>query len=142
MNGAAVKQCELVVQTQGRELIDIGRLVQNEISKAGLESGLCLVFVKHTSASLLLTENCDPDVCVDLQRFMAKHVQDGDETFTHTAEGADDMSAHIRSVLTGSSHTVPIVSGVLDLGTWQGIYLWEHRYRAHRRKVSITMIGV
>jgi secondary thiamine-phosphate synthase enzyme len=97
------------------------------------------LFVRHTSASLMLCENADPDVRRDLETFMADLVPDGDSRFVHTAEGPDDMPAHVRSVLTLSDLTIPVIAGRLGLGTWQGIYLWEHRSAAHRRRVIVTI---
>jgi secondary thiamine-phosphate synthase enzyme len=102
---------------------------------------LCHVFLRHTSASLMLCENADPEVRSDLERFMARLVPDGDPIFRHVDEGSDDMPAHVRSILTSSSLGVPVSGGRCDLGVWQGIYLWEHRRAAHRRQVSVTVYG-
>ncbi len=129
----------LSIQTQGRSTIDITRELEKIVSQSGIESGLCNLFIQHTSASLILCENADPDVRVDLENFMQQIVKDGDVLFRHTAEGPDDMPAHIRNVLTSSSLTIPIAHGRCLLGTWQGVYLWEHRLNAHVRKIIVTI---
>lgn len=132
---------ELHLETQGRGTEDITRRVVEVVSRSGVDEGLCTVFVHHTSASLFIGENADPDVQRDLEAFLTRLVPDGDPLFVHTAEGPDDMPAHVRSVLTATSLGIPIARGRLDLGTWQGIFLWEHRQRAHRRKVSVVVVG-
>jgi secondary thiamine-phosphate synthase enzyme len=129
----------LSIRTQGRSTIDVTNEVERLVSKSGIIDGLCNLFIQHTSASLILCENADPDVRVDLENFMQQIVKDGDPLFRHTAEGADDMPAHIRNVLTSSSLTIPIAKGRCLLGTWQGIYLWEHRLSAHMRKIIVTI---
>jgi len=111
------------------------------VSRSGAANGLCHVFLRHTSASLLVTENADSDVRRDLEHFMSRLVKDGDPAWSHSMEGPDDMPAHIRSVLTCSELTLPVRDGRLVLGTWQGVYLWEHRHRPHRRFVDVTVIG-
>ncbi len=111
------------------------------MGSASITTGLCHVFIKHTSASLILCENADPAVMRDLETFMERQVPDGDPMFTHTAEGPDDMPAHVRSVLTQSDINLPISDGRCALGTWQGIYLWEHRYAPHQRTVTLTLTG-
>ena len=116
-------------------------MVNNIVQSSGIEKGICNVFIHHTSASLILCENADPSVRVDLESFMSEQVKDGDSRFIHTAEGEDDMSAHIRSILTDSSITVPVADGHCLLGTWQGIYLWEHRYQGHQRRLTVTIYG-
>ena len=131
----------LFVSTAGRGTVDITAEVQRIVAKTGIDTGLCNVFIHHTSASLILCENADPDVRRDLETFMARISPDGDTDFIHTAEGPDDMPAHIRSVLTQSSINIPIKVGRCDLGTWQGLYLWEHRIAPHRRKITVTIIG-
>jgi secondary thiamine-phosphate synthase enzyme len=103
--------------------------------------GLCTVFVHHTSASLLINENADPDVQRDLDAFMARLVPDADALYRHTAEGPDDMPSHVRAALTQTSLGIPVLDGRCDLGTWQGVYLWEHRIAPHRRRVSVTLLG-
>ncbi len=134
-------QAEIELSTKGRGTYDITSQVAAAVQKASVTAGLCHVFVTHTSASLMLCENADPDVRRDLETFMGDLAPDGDPRFVHTAEGPDDMSAHVRSVLTHSDLTIPISGGRLALGTWQGIYLWEHRVAAHRRRVVVTVQG-
>jgi secondary thiamine-phosphate synthase enzyme len=129
----------LSIQTPGRCTIDITHELEKLVAQSGIESGLCNLFIQHTSASLILCENADPDVRVDLENFMQQMVKDGDSQFRHTAEGPDDMPAHIRNVLTSSSLTIPIAHGKCLLGTWQGVYLWEHRLNAHVRKIIVTI---
>ena len=129
------------VQTQGRGLTDITAQISALIDPQSLKTGLAHIFVHHTSASLIIQENADPDVRQDLDAFFARLVPDGDPLFTHVDEGPDDMSAHIRSVLTATHLTVPITGGQLALGTWQGVYLWEHRTRPHTRRLTITLMG-
>ena len=134
-------QTEIEVATKGRGTYDITVRVADAVRLAGVSRGLCHVFTTHTSASLMICENEDPDVRRDLETFMSDLAPDGDPRFVHTAEGPDDMSAHIRSVLTTSDLTIPIRDGGLVLGTWQGVYLWEHRTAAHHRRVVITIQG-
>ena len=129
------------IRTQGRSTIDITQEVEELVARSSIEAGLCNLFIQHTSASLILCENADPDVRVDLENFMQQMVKDGDSLFRHTAEGPDDMPAHIRNVLTSSSLTIPIADGKCLLGTWQGIYLWEHRLNTHVRKIVVTVQG-
>jgi secondary thiamine-phosphate synthase enzyme len=131
----------LAIDTRGRGLTDITRRIESWIESAGLRDGLLTVFVRHTSASLLVQENADPEVQLDLERFFARLVPDGDVLFEHDAEGPDDMPAHVRSALTQTSLAVPLADGRLALGTWQGIYLYEHRRRGHRREVMLHLIG-
>lgn len=125
------------VPTSGRGLVDISERVESIVMQASRPEGLCTVFVRHTSASLLIQENADPAVLSDLEHWLAKWVVDGDPLFTHRAEGPDDMAAHIRSALTQTSISVPYTNHQLMLGTWQGIYLWEHRYAPHTRELAI-----
>lgn len=134
-------QAGIDLDTRGRGTYDITSRVEAAVRAAGVDTGLCHVFTTHTSASLLLCENADPDVRRDLETFMSDLVPDGDPRFVHTAEGPDDMPAHVRSVLTQSGLTIPISAGRLALGTWQGVYLWEHRTAAHRRRVIVTVQG-
>jgi secondary thiamine-phosphate synthase enzyme len=115
--------------------------VADAVRESGVTAGLCHVFTTHTSASLMICENADPDVRRDLETFMRDLAPDGDPRFVHTAEGPDDMSAHVRSVLTDCNLTIPVTKGRLALGTWQGVYLWEHRLHAHRRRVLVTVQG-
>lgn len=134
-------QEDLRVQTAGREIRDITPLIAELTGRSGIMTGLSNIFIDHTSASLMVTENVDPAVHHDLERFMQRTVPDGDTLFTHTDEGPDDMSAHVRSVLTDTSLSVPVVKGRLALGTWQGVYLWEHRVRPHLRHIVVTIWG-
>ncbi len=132
---------ELTVATKGRGTYDITREVAGVVAASNARNGLATVFIHHTSASLIICENADPSVRHDLETFAAKLVPDGDRMFTHDAEGDDDMPAHVRTVLTQTSIGLPITNGKLSLGTWQGLYLWEHRTSPHRRQVSVTVIG-
>ena len=134
-------QLELQVDTGGRGTYDLTKKIDAAIRDSGIRVGLCHVFLRHTSASLMLCENADPAVLRDLEAFMSRLAPDGDPLFTHTAEGPDDMPAHVRSVLTHNDLNVPVRDGRPDLGTWQGIYLWEHRHAPHRRKVTVTISG-
>lgn len=136
-----MQQLEFAVETKGRGSYDLTDRIRTAVYESGIASGLCHVFLRHTSASLMLCENADPAVRHDLEAFMSRLVPDGDPMFTHTAEGPDDMSAHVRSVLTHNDLTVPIRNGKMDLGTWQGIYLWEHRTAPTRRRVTLTLNG-
>lgn len=138
-----LRQCHhtLAVETRGRGLVEITRGVTGWVRESGMADGLLTLFVRHTSASLLVQENADPDVRADLDRFFARLVPDGDALFRHRDEGPDDMPAHVRAALTAVQLSVPLAGGQLVLGTWQGIYLWEHRLRAHRREVALQLIG-
>ncbi|MBK1718970.1 secondary thiamine-phosphate synthase enzyme YjbQ [Thiocystis violacea] len=136
-----IVQQTLSLQTRGRGTYDITQEVCRRVRDSGLRLGLCHVFVQHTSASLVLCENADPTVRRDLEAFMARLVPDGDRLFDHTDEGPDDMPAHLRAILTNMDLTVPIHDGDCRLGTWQGIYLYEHRAHPHQRRVACTMIG-
>lgn len=131
----------LTVATGGRETYDITSRVQRVVAKSGVRFGLCNVFIHHTSASLIVSENADPEVRRDLERFLARLVPDGDPSFRHTEEGDDDMPAHVRSALTQTAITFPVARGKLPLGTWQGIYLWEHRHAGQGRRVTVTVQG-
>lgn len=136
-----VQQHTLHVQTAGRGTQELTYEINQWLKDCDIEVGTCNIFVMHTSASLMLCENADPDVRHDLETFMSNLVPDGDPMFVHTAEGPDDMPAHVRSVLTQNSITVPVNDFRLVLGTWQGIYLWEHRTASHSRKVVLTLMG-
>jgi secondary thiamine-phosphate synthase enzyme len=136
-----VIQEQLEIQTRGRNTYDITDDVAEVIRRSGLQTGICQLFIQHTSASLILCENADPTVRTDLERIMSRLVPDGDPLFDHTLEGPDDMPAHVRAILTHMDLSLPINRGRPALGTWQGIYLWEHRTHAHRRKVTITLYG-
>ena len=131
---------ELTVATRGRGFHDITDEVQRAVSESGAREGLCTLFLHHTSASLLLCENADPDVRKDLEAFFSRLVKDGDPLFRHDAEGPDDMPAHIRTVLTQNSLSVPVKGGKANLGTWQGIYVWEHRTSPHHRRVTVSVL--
>ncbi len=131
----------LSIATDGRGTSEITRHVQRVVRASGVERGLCTVFVHHTSASLIVCENAAPEVRADLERFFARLVPDGDPDFLHTDEGPDDMPAHVRSILTQTSISLPVADARCDLGTWQGIYLWEHRAAPHRRRVTVSVIG-
>ena len=132
---------ELRVATKGRGTYDLSNDVQSVVSSSGIDTGMCHVFICHTSASLMLCENADPAVMRDLETFMSRQVPDGDPTFTHRSEGPDDMPAHVRSILTQSDLNLPVVDGRCALGTWQGVYLWEHRLAPHSRRVIVTVQG-
>lgn len=134
-------QVLLSIQTQGQSLGRFTNQVQAAVRDSGIQTGLCTLFVQHTSASLIIQENADPDVLADLETFLAKLVPEGG-FYRHSAEGPDDMPAHIRSVLTQTSLQIPVMGGRLALGTWQGIYLWEHRHRGHQRDVVVHISGV
>ncbi len=131
----------LTIATPGRGTIDISSRVQRVVDESGVRFGLCNVFIHHTSASLIVSENADPEVHADLERFLARLVRDGDPLFRHVDEGDDDMPAHVRSVLTQTSISFPVAQGRIPLGTWQGIYLWEHRHAPHGRRVTVTVQG-
>ena len=131
----------LELASRGRGLADITAAVEGFVSGSGIRTGLLTLFCRHTSASLLIQENADPDVRPDLERFFARLVRDGDPLFEHTTEGTDDMPAHVRAALTQTQLSIPVAGGRPVLGTWQGIYLWEHRTRGHRREVVLHLIG-
>lgn len=134
-------QHELSVATDGPGLYEITRDVVAWTDTQGMTAGLLTLFCRHTSASLTIQENADPDVCHDLQRFFERLVKEDPALYRHTAEGADDMPAHIRSALTNVQLSVPLTAGKVMLGTWQGIYLFEHRRQAHRRRVLLHLAG-
>jgi secondary thiamine-phosphate synthase enzyme len=129
----------LQITTRGRGTYDVTREVQAVVGRSGTDAGLCHLFVRHTSASLIICENADPTVRDDLERFIGRLVPDGDAIYVHTAEGPDDMPAHVRSILTNMDLTVPVTQGRCALGTWQGIYLYEHRHHAQRRQIVVTV---
>ena len=136
----ALYQKTLEINTSPKSFIDITKNVQAFVSESGLDNGVCSLFIKHTSASLVIQENYDPSVRQDFETIFSKLVPE-DFPYVHNMEGKDDMPAHIRSALTSTSETIPIVNGKLSLGTWQGIYLWEHRDQTHNRKVMVSMVG-
>jgi len=141
MSAEQVAQDSLAVHTRGRGFSDITAQVDNLVTASGVQTGIANIFTAHTSCSLLISENADPAVRRDMERWFARAVPDGDPLFEHDAEGPDDMPAHIRSTLTGVTLTVPVQAGQLRLGTWQGIYLWEHRSYPHQRKIIVTVLG-
>ena len=134
-------QRELTVRTTGRELIEITRQVNEVVAASGVVTGLCVVFCRHTSAGLLIQENADPGVQTDLLNWLERMAPDDDPRYVHDDEGPDDMAAHLRTLLTGCQQTVPICDGRLALGTWQGIYLAEHRVRPHTRRLLVHVCG-
>lgn len=134
-------QAVVQVRTSGRSFVLLTHRVADEVIASGVVTGMAHVFVQHTSCSLLLTENADPDVRRDLETLARRWAPDGDPAYAHALEGEDDMAAHARSVLSGSSLSVPIGQGRLLLGTWQGVYLWEHREEPHHRSVVVTVQG-
>lgn len=129
------------VRTRGQGLHEITDRVAETVSESGVATGLCTVFIAHTSASLAIQENADPSARRDLERFIERLVPENDPLYTHTAEGPDDMPSHIRSALTQTSLSIPVVAGRLALGTWQGVYLWEHRRASHERRVVVHVLG-
>ena len=131
----------LRIQTTGKSLSPITSKVQSLVAESGIDTGLCTIFLRHTSASLVIQENADPDVLKDLSNFFAKLVPEDGKSYIHDAEGPDDMPAHIRTALTKTSEQIPIARGRLVLGTWQGIYLWEHRQQNHHREVVVHITG-
>ena len=131
----------LTLPTRGRGTLEITHEVQRVVQASGLSRGLCTVFIHHTSASLIINENADANVHVDLDAWLSRLVQDGDPLFVHTEEGPDDMSAHVRVALTQTSLGIPVSDGRADLGTWQGVYVWEHRTRPHQRRVTVSVVG-
>ncbi len=136
----ATWQYERTVRTRGRELCDVTAEVAGCVRESGVAVGLCTVFVQHTSASLIIQENADPAVLRDLTRWMAKVAPEGSE-WEHDAEGPDDMPAHARAAITKTSESVPVRDGRLLLGTWQGLYLWEHRAQSHQRRLVVHISG-
>ena len=134
-----MKQKTLTIETNGRGTFDISHDIQKVVEENNIQTGLCHLFLQHTSASLILCENADSTVRVDLENFMARIAPDGDPSYLHDMEGPDDMPAHIRTVLTQNSLTLPITNGRCALGTWQGVYLWEHRTIGHTRKLVVTL---
>lgn len=132
---------EITLPTRGRGFYEFTRKVADWVSHNGFTSGLVTLHLRHTSASLLIQENADPDVRRDLEHFFARLVPDGDPLFAHTIEGDDDMPAHVRTALTAVNLSIPVIEGRLALGTWQGIYLWEHRRSPHSRSITAHFIG-
>jgi secondary thiamine-phosphate synthase enzyme len=137
----SISHDRIEVRTNGKGLYEITDEVQSKIHKCGVQNGTATVFVQHTSCSVIIMENADPTARRDLEEFFERLVPEDADYFTHGSEGSDDMPSHVRMVLTRTSETVPIVDGELQLGTWQGIFLFEHRRAPHRRKISLTIIG-
>ena len=136
----ALYQKTLEINTSPKSFLDITKNVQALVSESCLDNGICSLFIKHTSASLVIQENYDPSVREDFETFFSKLVPE-DFAYVHNMEGKDDMPAHIRSALTSTSESIPVVNGKLSLGTWQGIYIWEHRDQRHIRKVTFSLVG-
>ena len=134
-----VFQKTLEFRTRGRGTTDIVAEIQQVVTESGIQQGLCNVFLQHTSASLILCENADPDVRRDLETLLSRLAPDGDPAYVHDTEGPDDMAAHARALLTSNSVTIPVSEGKLMFGTWQGIYLYEHRHAGHARSVVVTV---
>lgn len=135
------RQERLEIRTPGRGLHEVTDEVAAVVARSGVATGLCIVFCPHTSASLVLTENADPSARADLLAWLARIAPDGDPRYAHDAEGDDDMAAHLRSAVTRSSETIPVAGGRLGLGTWQGIFLAEHRTAPHRRRLVVHVLG-
>jgi len=134
-------QQKLRFSTRGRGTYNITKQITEVIAGSGIRDGMCHIFIQHTSASLILCENADRSVREDLDAYMARLVRDGDSLYQHNDEGPDDMAAHIRTVLTQSTLSIPVHKGKCDLGMWQGIFLWEHRTNSHKRNLSVTVMG-
>jgi secondary thiamine-phosphate synthase enzyme len=132
---------ELTVETRGRGFYEVTEAVEERVRQANIETGLATLHLQHTSASLLIQENADPEVRRDLERLFSRLAPDGDPLFRHVAEGEDDMPAHVRTALTSVNLSIPVARRSLALGTWQGIYLWEHRARSHRRLLIVHVLG-
>ena len=135
-----MSQVTLEIHTSPKTFLDITSLIQDCIKNSDIQNGVCHLFIKHTSASLVIQENYDPSVRQDFETIFSNLAPE-DFPYVHNMEGKDDMPAHIRSALTSTSETVPVVNGKLSLGTWQGIYIWEHRVQTHNRKVTVSMVG-
>ncbi len=131
----------IVVRTRGRGTIEVTQEIERVLGASALNNGLCHLFLQHTSASLILCENADPSVRIDLETILARLAPDGDRAYAHDTEGPDDMAAHARSVLTSNSLSIPFAEGRLLLGTWQGVFLWEHRRAPHARRIVVTLMG-
>jgi secondary thiamine-phosphate synthase enzyme len=135
-----VHQRTLAVSTRGRELLDVTAEVAHVLAESGVRTGMCTVFIRHTSASLVIQENADPAVLRDMSRWMARIAPEGPD-YEHDAEGPDDMPSHLRSAVTRTSESIPVTDGRLALGTWQALYVWEHRARGHRRELVVHVAG-
>ena len=136
-----IAQETLNFRTRGRGTTEVTADIARVVSESGIDKGICTVFLQHTSASLILCENADSDVRRDLETVLGRLAPDDDPAYRHDAEGPDDMASHVRSVLTSNSITIPVADGHLLLGTWQGLYLWEHRHAAHSRSLVVTVMG-
>jgi secondary thiamine-phosphate synthase enzyme len=132
---------QLSIGTRGRGTYELTEQLQQIVERSKIAQGLCHLFIHHTSASLIVCENADPTVRHDLEQYAARLVRDGDPSFRHDCEGPDDMPAHIRSILTLTSLTIPVENHQCDLGTWQGVFLWEHRTSPHRRRITVSVAG-
>jgi secondary thiamine-phosphate synthase enzyme len=135
------QRSEVLAVSTRRGLTEITPAVRGVVRAAGVREGLCTIFIRHTSASLVIQENADPSVCRDLEVFLSGLVPDGHPSFTHVDEGEDDMSAHVKAAVLKTSEQIPVADGELVLGTWQGLYVWEHRNRPHRRQVAVHVLG-
>jgi secondary thiamine-phosphate synthase enzyme len=137
-----MKQAQAVIRVPTRRgLTEVTEQVRAAVAAAGVREGLCTVFIRHTSASLVIQENADPAVRDDLEAFLSRLVPDGDPSYTHVAEGPDDMPSHVKAVLTRTSEAIPVRGGQLALGTWQGVYVWEHRSARHTRELLVHVMG-
>jgi secondary thiamine-phosphate synthase enzyme len=136
-----IRQAQLEIHTRGRGTVHVTEQLQAAVREAGIRTGLAQVFIHHTSASLIISENADPAVHRDLERILARLAPDGDPLFEHDAEGPDDMPAHVRAMLTNVAISIPVTNGRLALGTWQGVYVYEHRTAPHRRRLTVTVFG-
>lgn len=136
-----VYQNSFFVSTLGRGTYEVTHDIAKKIESCGINTGICTVFIHHTSASLIITENADPTVQQDIETIMRRLAPDGDPEYRHDYEGDDDMSGHVRCLLTNDSLTIPVSNGLLNLGTWQGLFVYEHRYRGHQRKLTVTVLG-
>ncbi len=134
-------QTEIHLNSDGRSTYNITKQINRAVKESCIQSGLCHVFIQHTSASLIITENADPTVREDIEYWMQKHILDGDSNYQHCYEGDDDMSGHLRCIITDTSQTIPVTNGQLNLGTWQSIFLYEHRMGSFNRKIIITIQG-
>jgi secondary thiamine-phosphate synthase enzyme len=135
-------QDEIVVATPGRGLLEVSAAVARVVAEAGIQTGLCVIYCRHTSCSLVIQENADPSARRDLETWLERLAPEGDPHYTHTAEGPDDMPAHLRAAVTNTSETIPITEGRLALGTWQGLFLAEHRARPHQRQLVVHVQGL
>jgi len=134
------RQSILTTHTGGRDQVEITERIHTLVAESGVQQGLAHLFTRHTSCSLMITENADPDVRRDLETIFARQAPDGDPAYAHRLEGPDDMAAHARSILAGVELTIPIGGGRLLLGTWQGVFVWEHRHRGHTREIVVTIV--